>query len=96
MKRVIVYVDKQLVDRNALLLPSVHDLLFQYIIEVLRAHNLGSENITKLVTFRWVLSTLKATLQNHMNIVYTCTVHEYGTSIYRPNTDLQPALDQAP
>ena len=93
MKWVIVYVGRQLLDRNALHLPSVHDLLCQYIIEVLSTHNLESEDIiTKLVTSRWVLSSLLATLQNH--IAYTCTVRIYGiyTLIYRPNTDLRLIL----
>ncbi len=74
-------------------LPTVYDMLCQYTDELLRANNLESEAIKKLVTSRWVLSSLTATLQYH--IAYKCTVRKYGTLIYRPNTDLLPVLTQA-
>ncbi len=94
MKRVVVYVGRQLLNRNALLLPSVHSLLCQYVHGQLSANNLEAGDIAKMVTSRWVLSSLTAALQNH--IAYQCPVRKYGTLIYRPhNTDLRPALSQA-
>ena len=93
MKRVVVDVGRELMDKNALLLPTVRDLLCQYATELLRVNNLESEDITQLVTSRWILSNLTATLQDHMT--YKCSVRKYGTLIYRPNTDLRPTLAQA-
>ncbi len=40
MKRVIIDVATELIERNALLLPTVHDMLCQYTNELLRANNL--------------------------------------------------------
>ncbi len=93
MKRVVVYVGRQLLNRNALLLPSAHSLLCQYVHDQLSANNLEAGDIAKMVTSRWVLSSLTAAVQNH--IAYKCTVRKYGTLIYRPNADLRPALSQA-
>ena len=90
MKRVVVDVGRELMDKNALLLPTVRDLLCQYATELLRVNNL---DITQLVTSRWILSNLTTTLQDHM--AYKCSVRKYGTLIYRPNTDLRLTLAQA-
>ena len=65
MKRVVVAVSRELIGGYALLLPAVRDLLCQYVTELLRANNLETEDITQLVTSRWVLSNLTATLQCH-------------------------------
>ena len=86
MKRVVVDVGTELMSGNALLLPTVRELLWQYVTEILRANNLESKDITQLVTSRWILSNLTATLQDHM--AYKSTVRKYGTLIYRSNTDL--------
>ena len=94
MNRIAIYVGQQLLEGNALLLPSIHDLLCEYIKQVITANNLELEACTStLVTSRWVLSSLTATLQHH--IACTCTVRKYGTLIYRPNTDLRPTLAKA-
>ena len=93
MKRISVYVGRQLLEGKALVLPVVHGLLCQYIDEELLANNLEAENVPKLLTSRWVLSSLRATLQKH--IAYNCTVRKYGTLIYRPQTDLRPVLAEA-
>ena len=92
MKRVVVAVGKELLDRNVLLLPSVYDLFCSQASEL--SCNLEEEvDTTKLVTSAWIMSSLKVTLKNH--IVYTCKIRKYGTLIYRPNTDLASALSRA-
>ncbi len=92
MKRVTIDVARELMNRNALLLPAVHDMLHQYTSELLRKNNLESTDVTKLATSRWVLSSLTGTLKNH--IAYKCTVRMYGTLIYRPNMTLACPRDQ--
>ena len=93
--RIIVYVAYKLLDRKGLLLTHVHDLLCQQISELIVAHQLEKDNtsISSLVTVKWVLSSLTATLTKHM--AYSCKVRKYGTLIYRPHADLRPALAEA-
>ena len=92
MKRVAIIVGKELLDGNVLLLPSVHDVFCVCASEIIRANNLKGDP-TKFVTSRWILSNLKVSLQGH--IAYNCKIRKYGTLIYRPHSDLLPALAQA-
>ena len=92
MTRVVIAVGKELLNGNVMLLPDVHELFNSYATE-LSQYLHEDINITKLVTSAYILSNLTANLQHH--IAYTCTVKKYGTHIYRPNTDLRPALAQA-
>ena len=93
IKRISIYVGKQLLQNSALLLPPVHQLLCQYINEELQIQNLDAEDMTK-VTSPWALSNLTAILKHHL-IMYNCSVPKYGTLLYRPQVDLGPALAQA-
>ena len=92
IKRVSIYVGKQLLQNGALLLPPVYQLLCQYINEELQIQNLDAEDMTK-VTSRWILSNLTATLKHHL--MYNCSVRKYGTLLYRPQVDLRLALTKA-
>ena len=49
MKRVVVDVGTELMSGNALLLPTVRELLCQYVTEILRANNLESKDITQYI-----------------------------------------------
>ena len=86
-------VAEELLQRNVLHLPAVHDFLCNHADKLAVAANLGEKgDIHKLVTCMWVLSILRANLQHH--ITYRCTVCKYGTLIFRPNTDLIPSLQK--
>ena len=92
MTRVVVSVGRELLEGNVMLLPDVHEL-FNSNASQLSQHLHENINIPELVTSAYVLSNLMANLQHH--IMYSCKVKKYGTLIYRPNSDLRPALAQA-
>ena len=92
IKRISIYVGKELLENSTLLLPPVHQLLCQYINEEFQVQNLDTKDMTK-VTSRRVLNNLTATLKHHL--MYNCSVQKYGTLLYRPQVDLRPALAQA-
>lgn len=89
MNRVAIAVGTELLDRNVLLLPSVHDL-FCSIANELSVHLDEVITPSKLVTSAYILSSLTATLQHH--ITCYCKIKKYGTVLYRPDTDLNQAL----
>ena len=86
VNRVAIEVGKQLLIGNAMLLPSIQDLLLEYIQTTIRVSNLEAEPVAGLATSRWLLSNLTATLKNHIQSV--CTVRKYGTLIYRSNVTI--------
>ena len=82
-----IIVAEELLHRQVLHLPAVHDFLCNHAETLTVTANLGKQgDIHKSVTCMWVLSSLKANLQHH--ITYRCPVCKYGTLIFRPNTDL--------
>ena len=84
--KVTIEVGKKLIERNVLLLPAVHDHLLNYVKQYVAKANLQDPDstITQVITSRWILSCLTATLQHH--ITYACKIRKYGTLVYRPNT----------
>ena len=88
-----IMVAEELLHRQVLHLPAVHDFLCNHAETLAVTANLGTQgDIHKSVTCMWVLSSLKANLQHH--ITYRCPVCKYGTLIFRPNTDLIPSLQK--
>ncbi len=89
-----VMVGEELLQKNILHLPAIHDFLCDYADTLTIATNLDERgDIRKLVTNMWVLSMLTANLQHH--IIYRCPVRKYGTLVLRPNTDPIPSLQRA-
>ena len=88
-------VDRELLERNALLLHDVYDWFCQFADE--QSHHLKDVDTSKLTTsaniLSNILSNLIATLQHH--ITYCCKTRKYGTLLYRPNTDLTLNLARA-
>ena len=92
MNRVVLAVGRELLYRNALLLPTVHEWFCSFAAE--HPYHLKEDiDVTKLVTSANILSNLIASLQHH--ITYSCKVKKYGTLHYRPNTDLTQNLAHA-
>ena len=89
--RVVVTVGRKLLNGNVLLLSNVHDLFCSFATELL--YYLNEEIVISLITSAYILSSLTASLQLH--IEYCCKTKKYGTLLYRPNTDLKPALAQS-
>lgn len=86
-------VAEELLPRQVLHLPAVHDFLCNHAETLAVTANLGKQgDIHKSVTCMWALSSLKANLQHH--ITYRYPVCKYGTLIFRPNTDLIPFLQK--
>ena len=88
MKRAIVTVGNELLQRNVLLLQTVHDIFCRYVNEMAQGLK-----INKVVSSAWILSNLTVALGKH--ITYTCSTRKFGTIIYRSNSDLVPALSHA-
>ena len=89
MDRTVVHVGEELLQRNAILLPAVHDFFSSCQDEITAVVNLqGTERKTSM----WVLSNLSSSLKHHL--VYTCKARKYGTLLYRPHTDLIPVIQQ--
>jgi len=92
MAKTLVRVGHILLEKRAILLPSIHSIFMSHARDLAKIKHLGSEEI-EAITSRWVLSDLTANLQHH--IAYSCKVRKYGTLVYRPNTDLVPLLTEA-
>ena len=92
MARTVVRVGHILLKKQAILLPSVHNIFMSHARDLLKVKHIGCEEIEH-VSSRWVLSDLTANLQHH--IAYSCKVRKYGTLIYRPNADLVSLLSEA-
>ena len=92
MAKTLVRVGHILLEKRAILLPSIHSFFMSHARDLAKIKHLGSEEI-EAITSRWVLSDLTANLQHH--IAYSCKVRKYGTLVYRPNTDLVPLLTEA-
>lgn len=97
MSHTIVQVGNDLLISKATLLPTVHDTFNDFASTLIAMRNLqGIKDVKALVTSRWILSNLTATLQHHMT--YTCRICricKYGTVIYRTDSDLVSSLSQA-
>ncbi len=91
MDRVIAAVGRELLERNALLLPDVYDWFCLFANE--QSHHLKDVDTLKLTTSSNILSNLVATLEHH--ITYCCKTRKYGTLLYRPQTDLTENLAKA-
>ncbi len=91
MDRVIAAVGRELLERNALLLPDVYDCFCPFTNE--QSHHLKDVDTLKLTTSSNILSNLVATLEHH--ITYCCKTRKYGTLLYRPQTDLTENLAKA-
>ncbi len=92
MAKKLVTVVKLLVDRQVMLLPSIHDHFTRYVWEIVAAKGFQEPQYLKGITSRWILSDLTANLQHH--IAYSCKVRKYGTLVYRPNADLLSLLSK--
>ena len=92
MARTVVRVGHILPKKQAILLPSVHNIFMSHARDLLKVKHIGCEEVEH-VSSRWVLSDLTANLQHH--IAYSCKVRKYGTLIYRPNADLVSLLSEA-
>ena len=86
--KTVVTVGKLLLDKQAILLASIHNLFRECVTEI--AVLKGMER-PEDVTSRWILSKL-ANLQHH--IAYKCKVRKYGTLIYRGGDDLILAMSK--
>ena len=94
MREVVVFVGRQLLKHRAMLLPTIYNMLCQTARDTLQLHNLDSTiKVTSIVSTRWVLSSITAALEGHVQ--YHCTVRKYGTLIYRQSSDLRTALSHA-
>ena len=96
LDKVLADIAEQLLQRKAILLPTVRDIFHKYCSEILQSVNLkGIDRSNVQVTSIWLLSNLKSELQQHL--ACTCVPHKYGTLLYRSNTDLSllPQLHQA-
>ena len=94
MREVVVFVGRQLLKHRAMLLPTIYNMLCQTARDTLQLHNLDSTiKVTSIVSTRWVLSSITAALEGHVQ--YHCTVRKYGTLIYRRSSDLRTALSHA-
>ena len=67
MSRTLVYV---LLEKRAILLPSIHSVFAHHVTDLLTITDIGSEEIGN-ISSRWVLSDLTANLQHH--ITYSTT-----------------------
>ena len=76
--KTILTVGKLLLDKQAILLSTIHNLYSECVMEI--AVFKGIER-PEDVTSRWILSKLIAELQHH--IAYKCKVRKYGTLTYR-------------
>lgn len=81
-------IGNELLQRNVLLLPTVHDIFSGYVDEMAQGLT-----INKVVSSAWILSNLTVALGK--NITYTFGTRKFGTIIYRSNSDLVPALSHA-
>ena len=94
MAKTAIFVGNLLLDKWAILLPTIHDHFSVNATELIQAIKLdGVQNVRELVTSKLQLSELTVSLQHHM--AYTCTVCKYGTLVYKPGKDLAPLLCEA-
>ena len=94
MKKATITVGQELLERNALLLPTVFELFCGHAAEAIEASQLEtSVDLTTLTTSRCLLSHLIASLKHHL--AYSCKTRKFGTLLYRSNSDLLPTLAQA-
>jgi len=73
MAKTLVRVGHILLEKRAILLPSIHSIFMSHARDLAKIKHLGSEEI-EAITFRWVLSDLTANLQHH--IAYSCKVRK--------------------
>ena len=91
-----VKVGEDLLKREVLLLPAVHEFFNQCVNSIAAASDKLDKTDLKdktKVTSLWVLSELSANLKQHM--ACACRTRKYGTVMYRPDTDLISALQKA-
>ena len=85
-----MYIGEVLLQRKAIVLPAAHDFFSEKCNEILATVD-QQETVTKMtVKSLWVLRTLTSVLQHHL--LYSCEARQYGTILYRPNTDIVPHL----
>ncbi len=74
-----------------ILLPTIKDVLMSYVHKYSTEHSADLTTTKQSITSRWILSHLTVNLKHH----YCIQVHntkEYGTLVYRPNTDFQQPI----
>ena len=92
IKITILSVGNILLEKHAVLLPTIHSIFVGHVTDMSEGGNVNIEGV-KSVSSRCILSHLTASLEHH--ITYSCKVQKYGTLVYRPNTDLVPLLSEA-
>ena len=93
MTKTLCTVGEILLNRKAILLPSIQEHFRSYAKDMIAAQSTENLPDVDAVTCRWILSHLIANLHHH--VAYSCKVHMYGTLVYRPHTDLAPLLNEA-
>ena len=78
MQQVLIFVARELLEGNALLLPDISDKFCA--IAASMSHHLDIE-VSKLATPAHILSNICGCLQHHVQ--YTCKTKKYGTLLYR-------------
>ena len=82
MGKTLEMVGNLLLNRQAILLPCIHDQFTTYIREIVAAKGFHETHVTS----RRILSELTANFQHH--IAFSCKVRKYGTLVYRRNSNL--------
>ena len=94
MREVVIYVGRELLKHRALLLPKIYTMLCKKAKDTVKLYNLDcTTDVTSIVSTRWVLSSITASLEGHVQ--YHCAVRKYGTVIYRQSSDLHTELSHA-
>lgn len=95
LKLTIVKVGENLLNRQLMLLPAIHDFFNQCTSDIVDASDVSAVHLHEdiKVTSLWLLSELRANFSHHM--ICACKIRKYGTLMYRPDTDLILELQKA-